>query len=135
MGILPLLLVVEDEPLIRIWMAEALQEGGFDLVESGDGTAALAELDAGAPFAGLITDIRIGGAADGWEVARRARQLHPKIAVVYATGDSAADWAAEGVPNSLVLQKPFATAQLLTAISSLLIAVQSTPAQPPLAQG
>ena len=38
------------------------------------------------------------------------------------TGDSAADWSAEGVPNSVMLQKPFAEAQLLTAMGTLLIA-------------
>lgn len=43
------------------------------------------------------------------------------MAVVYMTGDSAADWASEGVPSSVMVQKPFAMAQLITAVSSLSI--------------
>jgi CheY-like chemotaxis protein len=67
----------------------------------------------------LITDIKLGSKMNGWEVARHARQTYPGIAVVYMSGDSAADWTAEGVPNSVMLQKPFATAQVTTAISTL----------------
>jgi hypothetical protein len=43
---------------------------------------------------------------------------------------SAADWAAEGVPNSAMVQKPFANAQVLTAIATLLDAVDVSPFQP-----
>ncbi len=42
------------------------------------------------------------------------------------SGDSATDWAAQGVPKSIMLQKPFVEAQLLTAISSLLIEIDSS---------
>lgn len=40
--------------------------------------------------------------------------------VVYMSGDSAEDWSSKGVPNSIMLSKPFAPAQLVTAISNLL---------------
>jgi hypothetical protein len=45
------------------------------------------------------------------------------------TGDSAGGWSADGVPNSLLLQKPFATAQLTTAISTLLNSAEVSPVQ------
>jgi CheY-like chemotaxis protein len=57
---------------------------------------------------------------DGWDVARRAREMEPEFPVVYMTGDSADDWASKGVPKSILLNKPFAPAQLITAISQLL---------------
>jgi CheY-like chemotaxis protein len=57
---------------------------------------------------------------DGWEVAKHARELDPEFPVIYMSGDSASDWGSKGVPNSIMLSKPFAPAQLLTAVSQLL---------------
>ena len=67
-------------------------------------------IDASTELQGLATDIRLGAGPTGWEVAHHARKKYPDIAVVYTTGDGAADWFAEGVPNSVMLQKPFAEA-------------------------
>ena len=44
----------------------------------------------------------------------------PSLAVVYITADSADDWSAEGVPNSILLQKPFADAQVMDAVTTSL---------------
>jgi len=115
------LLLVEDEPLIMMNAEEALVEGGFEVMTASDGSEASDRLgDHAEGFAGLITDIRLKGDIDGWEVARRARESNPSTAVVYMTGDSAAEWASKGVPNSQLVQKPFANVQLVTAISMLL---------------
>jgi DNA-binding response OmpR family regulator len=57
---------------------------------------------------------------DGWEAARRARRVVPDFPVLYVSSRRAEEWASHGVPNSVVLQKPFAPAQLVTAISTLL---------------
>jgi DNA-binding response OmpR family regulator len=56
----------------------------------------------------------------GWQLATLAREINPELPVVYMTAASAAEWAAHGVPNSILLQKPFAPAQLVTAVSQLL---------------
>ena len=57
---------------------------------------------------------------EGWEVAHLAREIDPEFPVVYMSGASAADWPSKGVPNSIMLAKPFAPAQLVTAVSNLL---------------
>jgi CheY-like chemotaxis protein len=127
-----LVLLAEDEALIQISTQDALEGGGYRVIAVSNGDDALAVLDDRyRELAGLVTDVRLGDGPDGWEVARHARELNPLIAVVYATGDSAADWAANGVPNSAVLQKPFAEAQLVTALSNLLNDVSATPVPPP----
>lgn len=127
-----LVLVVEDEPLIREMLEHALGDGGFAVTLAASGEEALTLIE-GETFhhQALVTDIRLApGKASGWDVARRARERNPQLAVVYMTGDSAADWAAQGVPNSILVQKPFAPAQILSAVAQLLNAASSTPAAP-----
>ena len=75
-----------------------------------------------------VTDIKLGPSSpSGWEVARRAREVHPDIPVVYVTGDSANDWSSQGVPNSVLITKPFAPAQIVTAVSQLINQATSAP--------
>ena len=73
------------------------------------------------------TDIKLQGAVDGWAIARKAREMLPHIPVVYMSGDSAHEHTSLGVPDSIMIQKPFATAQIITAISTLLNAVPPQP--------
>lgn len=69
---------------------------------------------------GLITDVDLGGGPSGWDVARHAREILPDIPVIYITGGSADEWSAQGVPGSILVAKPFAPAQIISAIASLL---------------
>jgi len=66
----------------------------------------------------------MGGGPNGWEVAHPAREKFAGLAVVYVTGDSATEWTTNGVPQSTVLQKLFASAELVTAMANLLVAQQ-----------
>jgi DNA-binding response OmpR family regulator len=116
-----LLLLVEDEALIRTMLEETLLDEGFELVVAKNGAEAMAELDADAArFRGIVTDIALGSGRDGWEVARHAREIVPTLPVVYMSGASAADWAAHGVPKSVMVPKPFVVAQIITAITTLM---------------
>ncbi|MGX5843581.1 hypothetical protein ACWGTI_22940 [Mesorhizobium sp. ArgA1] len=63
----------------------------------------------------LISDIRLGDSKSGWEVARHVRQAHAMMPAIYISGDSAIHWGAEGVPESVIITKPFAIAQITTA--------------------
>lgn len=117
----PVVLLVEDEPLILLVAQDALEAGGYTVLACQLASEAFTLLDSRiSDLAGLVTDIRLPGDADGWEIARHARERKPDLPIVYTTGDSAGDWAAKGVPNSLVVQKPYAGAQLLTAISTVM---------------
>lgn len=114
------LLVVDDETLIRLDLVDVLEAGGFTVQDCADGSAALNYMDGSGHLCGLVTDINLGGKISGWEVARQGRKKFPNLAVVYITGDSASQWPFEGVPNSMVLQKPFADAQILNAVTTLM---------------
>jgi len=122
-------LVVDDEPLIALAIADALEEAGFahELRHAGE-DALTAIADRQPPFCALVTDIRLGAGPSGWDVARHARENHASLPVVYITGDSAADHSAYGVPDSVMVPKPFVAMQITTAISNLLNAVKMPPA-------
>lgn len=119
---LPLILVVEDDQLLQSLVEETLTEGGYEVViaSSGEDAAGLLNASKG-KYRALVTDINLGSSnVDGWGVARQAREIDPGFPVVYMSGNDAADWASKGVPNSIMLEKPFAPAQLVTAVSQLL---------------
>jgi DNA-binding response OmpR family regulator len=101
---------------------ESLTDGGFEIVIASSGESAVELLDvAKGKYRALVTDINLGrDNMDGWDVARRAREIDPNFPVVYMSGKDADDWASKGVPNSIMLAKPFASAQLVTAVSQLL---------------
>jgi CheY-like chemotaxis protein len=114
------ILVVEDDQTIQSIVEEALSDGGFEPAIASSGEEALTLLG-GSKYRVLVIDIKLGkDRIRGWDVARRARAINPDLPVVYITGANADEWAAQGVPNSILLTKPFAPAQLVTAVSQLL---------------
>jgi DNA-binding response OmpR family regulator len=118
---LPVILVVEDDQEIQGVVEEALSEGGFEVAIAASGEEAVTLLIGDkSQYRAVVTDIGLRGRSDGWEVARRAREINPDFPVVYMSGKYADDWASKGVPNSIMLAKPFAPAQLVTAVSQLL---------------
>jgi DNA-binding response OmpR family regulator len=123
------ILVVEDDQLIQAMIEEALSDGGFEASITASGEEAIALLRAEkSPYRAVVTDINLLGKIDGWDVARAARETNPAMPVIYMTGTHGEEWASQGVPNSVLLAKPFAPAQLVTAISHLLNATLPTAA-------
>ena len=117
----PVILVIEDDEAIQSLVEDALTDGGFEpaIAASGEEAVTLLKGRTG-NYRALVTDISLHGKIDGWEVARQAREIDPQFPVVYMSGASAVDWPSKGVPNSIMLAKPFAPAQLVTAIANLL---------------
>jgi CheY-like chemotaxis protein len=121
-------LVIEDDPEIQALIDEALCDGGYEPALAASGEEAVTLLKGRKTnYRALVTDIRLAGRIDGWEVARQAREIDPTFPVIYMTGAAADQWPSHGVPNSVLLTKPFAPAQLVTAISQLLNAGMTPP--------
>lgn len=74
-------LVVEDEFLLRMFVADELRAQGFTVLEAGNAQEALDLLERGARVALLLTDIRMPGAFDGAELVRRVRARHPHLMI------------------------------------------------------
>lgn len=121
MSDLPLILVIEDELPLQGIVEETLADGGFAAEIFSSGAEALSRFQSqDQNFRALVTDVNLKGDLSGWDVARHIREQEPSFPVIYMTGAAADQWASQGVPNSLLLQKPFAPAQLVTAVSQLL---------------
>lgn len=117
------ILFVEDEAVLRTVMEEELNDAGFAVSMASRAKQAITMLDSpGADYRALVTDIHLGDdpSTTGWDVARHARELQPDLPVVYITGAGADEWTSQGVPNSVLVKKPFAPAQVITAVSQLL---------------
>ena len=125
---IPVVLVIEDDEPVQVVVEDALAGAGFApaIVASGEEAVTLLQGMA-QEYRALVTDIALRGRIDGWEVAQRAREIDPNFPVVYISGASAGEWASKGVPNSVMLEKPFAPAQLIAAIANLLNSVTPTP--------
>lgn len=118
---LPLVLVIEDDPDTQIVLEDALTEGGFEPAIAASGEEAVTLLKSGLlKYRALVTDVHLKGRMDGWEVAKQSREIDPAFPIVYITGAGVGRWPSRGVPNSILLEKPFAPAQLVTAVSNLL---------------
>ena len=110
------ILVVEDEPLVRMLMVEALVDEGFEVIECATGEQALAECRRGVADV-LFTDIRLPGEVTGWDIAEVCRDIHPQLPVIYATGYSHV--SARPVPGSIWFQKPYRIEHVMAAIRAL----------------
>lgn len=110
----PTVLIVEDEPLVRMLAIEEFEEIGFEVFAANDGTSALEMLEQIDPLDLLFTDIQMPGISNGWQLGRRARELKPGIAIIYATGYGGDQ--AEPVEHSATVRKPYLFSDIKAAL-------------------
>jgi len=84
----PAILVVEDEVLVRMMIADEVRMQGFRVFEAATAEEALALLRTGIPVDLILTDIRMPGATDGLALAELARSTWPALKIIIATGQS-----------------------------------------------
>ena len=102
-------LVIDDEPTIRMLIAEVLAESGYAVIEAQDGPAGLKVLESNARIDLLITDVGLPGGMNGRQVADAARVNRPSLKVLFITGYAENAVIARGrLDNGMfVLTKPF----------------------------
>jgi CheY-like chemotaxis protein len=115
-------LVVDDEPTIRMLVTDALGELGYTCAEAADGQMGLGMLRASERFDLLITDVGLPGGMNGRQVAEAARALRPDLKVLFITGyaENAALNHGHIERGMEVLTKPFAITDLVARVERML---------------
>jgi len=112
----PLVLVVEDEILVRMMLAEELRAEGFRVIEAAGGEEALTVLRSIDDIAVLLTDIRMPGAIDGSRLADLARTHWPKIKIIMTS----AHMVSGEVVADAFFGKPYQLATIVECTKKLL---------------
>ncbi len=102
-------LVVDDEPTVRMLVSEVLEEKGYRVLEAHDGAAGLAMLRSDLRVDLLITDVGLPGGMNGRQLADAGRALRPSLPVLFITGyaENAAVGDGRLEPGMQLLTKPF----------------------------
>ncbi len=112
------LLVVEDQTLVRMFMADFLDEAGFKVFEAVSADEALTVLEARPDVQAVVTDIEMPGLMDWVELTREIRHRWPGIGVVVTSGRQrpGPDDLSDGVP---FLAKPYMPETVITVIRQM----------------
>ena len=109
-------LLVEDDCVINADICGVLEDLGIFVTVAYSANTAIEFIDSGEYLKVLLTDIDLGEGLNGFDVANHARKCYPKLPVVFLSGTMAARYAAEGVPGSEFVAKPFHPFQIRDAI-------------------
>jgi two-component system, response regulator PdtaR len=82
----PIVLIVEDEALLRMDAVDFIEDAGFETIEAAHADAAIAILSSRSDIAAVFTDIEMPGSMDGMKLAHAVREGWPPIAIVVASG-------------------------------------------------
>jgi CheY-like chemotaxis protein len=115
-------LVIDDEPTVRLLVVDLLQDAGYRMLEAGDGIAGLKILQSDVRIDLLITDVGLPGGMNGRQVADAARVLRPKLKVLFITGYAENAIIGNGhlEPGMQVITKPFAMEALATKVRDII---------------
>ncbi|MGN2429402.1 response regulator [Pseudomonas syringae] len=116
------ILVVDDEPAVRLLIAELLEDLGYVVLQAEKGSDALVILQSKAAIDLLITDVGLPGGMNGRQVADAAREVRPDLKILFVTGYAENAVLAHDTlePGMHVLPKPFAIAELIGRVTELL---------------
>lgn len=126
----PLILLVEDNPLVQATTQALLAALGYQIVTAGDASEAMTQLADHPRIKLLVSDLGLPGNVDGRQLAVRAARLRPGLPVLLTSGSpiSEAELRATGVHQLRFLQKPFPIAALQRAIDAQLAEAGPQPA-------
>ncbi|WP_084596261.1 hybrid sensor histidine kinase/response regulator [Pseudomonas massiliensis] len=115
-------LIVDDEPSIRLMVSDHLKDQGHTVLEAEDSGKGLALLQSAASIDVLITDLGLPGGLTGQQLAKIARIVRPRLKVLFITGytDQAAPSSAPGTDAPVVLSKPFSLQALSVALQTVI---------------
>jgi CheY-like chemotaxis protein len=115
-------LIVDDEPSVRMLVTDVLEELGYASIEAADGPAGLRILESEAVVDLLITDVGLPGGINGRQLADAARVTRPELKVLFITGyaENAIIGSGQLAPGMRVLTKPFVVETLATRVHDMI---------------
>jgi PAS domain S-box-containing protein len=116
------ILVIDDEPTIRMLMVEVLEEAGYVVIAAGDGAAGLKILQTDTRIDLLITDVGLPGGLNGRQVADAARIARPKLKVLFITGFAETAAVAHDLLDGgmHLIAKPFAMTAFANKVAEII---------------
>lgn len=115
---LPAVLVVEDEPLIRMEAVDMIEDAGFKVYEASNADAAMKLMRMHDDIGILFTDIDMPGSMDGIELAKYVNEHWPSVAIVIASGK--VDVILLQLPKgSTIFPKPYPTDRVTKTLSDI----------------
>jgi PAS domain S-box-containing protein len=116
------ILLVDDEPTVRVLLSEVLSELGYTVIEAADSVAGLQALRSNTHIDLLITDVGLPGGMNGRQMADAGREIRPNLKTLFITGyaENAVIGAGQLGPGMQVLTKPFAVDTLVARVSDLM---------------
>jgi two-component system, response regulator PdtaR len=114
----PVILIVEDDPFVRMLAVEFVNDAGFKTLEAGDADQAIAILESCSEIAVLFTDIRMPGSMDGLKLAIVVSNRWPAIQILVASGHLHLRQA-DLPPKGRFLGKPYDAAAMIAELHSL----------------
>ncbi len=115
----PVVLLVEDEPLVRLTQVDILKESEFWVVEAQDADEAFELLKSRPEIDAILTDVDMPGSMDGFEFARLVRQGWPEVAVLVISGKTGPG-PGDLPPNATFLHKPIMPDDLVAALHDVM---------------
>ena len=117
--LLPVVLVVEDDPLLRILAVEVVEEAGFTAIEASDADEAVALLESRTDIALVFTDINMPGSMDGLKLAHAVRDRWPPIKILVVSGKQQLQ-SSDLPSNSCFVSKPYQASALVEELRSII---------------
>ena len=113
-------LVVEDEMMVRMPISEYLRDCGYNVVEAGDASEAIAAMDNDDPVSLVFSDVRMPGKMDGFALAEWFRFHYPTVPVLLTSGYGGKTVPAATIPGARFIEKPYSQTQVANRIAALL---------------
>jgi CheY-like chemotaxis protein len=114
------ILIVEDETMVRLPIAEYLRDCGYHVLEAADASEAMAVVNSDQVDV-VFSDVRMPGGMDGFGLARWLQQNHPEVPVLLTSGWIGTSVQAEDAPREVrLIEKPYSQAQVARRIAGLL---------------
>jgi two-component system, response regulator PdtaR len=114
----PVILIVEDEFLIRVATAEAIRDAGFEVVEAAHADAAITILESRSDIRVVFTDIHMPGSMDGAKLAHAIRNRWPPVRIIATSGRVALE-TLDLPAGSLLFPKPYIAEHIAWTLHAL----------------